>query len=645
MCGIAGFFDTGSGRKRAEMHGIAKSMAATLSHRGPDGSDIWQDPDVSLVLAHQRLSIIDLSDQGRQPMHSASERYVISYNGEIYNYPALKTELEGKKVKFKGGSDTEVLLGAIEQWGLKETLQKINGMFAFVLWDRKDRQLHFVRDPLGKKPLYIAWSGKTIIFASEVKALRAHPDFKPKLDQQALSLFLRYGYIPAPYSIYEDVVALPAGHRMSFCDDLVKLGPRVGVFTESYWNHLQVLNKSRTDMISSARSEASVIGEFEALLTTCVKDRMVSDVPLGAFLSGGIDSSTIVALMQKASDKPIKTYSVGFEEGGYDEAGFAKNIAKHLGTDHHELYITSKDAIAAVSQMPDIYDEPFADFSCIPTYLVSKFAKQGVTVALSGDGGDEMLGGYNRHFEGPRVWDRMHMIPKFARARVANFITSISKERWDALVPSRPQFGNAIHKAATVLNLDSQDEMYMRLISHWNNPPLKDPKSPRTFLTDPAWKSRNLSFAERMMYSDTLSYLPNDILVKLDRASMAVSLEARAPLLDKRIYEYVWRLPESYKIRGHQGKWLLRQVLERHVPQKLFHRPKQGFTMPIGQWLRGPMKEWAEHLLDEDRLKKQGIYDAKRIRETWSAHLKGQGNHTGQIWNVLMFQSWHDRWM
>ncbi len=644
MCGIAGFFDTGASRNRKEMEDIARRMAATLNHRGPDSGDIWQDADVPLVIAHRRLSVIDLSDEGKQPMSSASDRYVIAYNGEIYNHPELRRELETKGIKFRGKSDTETLLAAIDKWGLAEALKKINGMFAFVLWDKKDRQLHLVRDPLGKKPLYVGWAGKNVLFASELKAFREHPDFKPRIDMQSLSLFLRYSAVPAPYCIYEDVVALPAGHRMSFCDDLIKLGPRVGIFTQSYWHPLHVLNDARARPIQDA-NEDEVVREFETLLQQCVKDRLISDVPLGAFLSGGIDSSAVVALMQKQSAKPVKTYTVGFKESGYDEATHARAVAKHLGTDHHELYVSAQDSIAAISKLPDVYDEPFGDFSAIPTYLVSQFARKDVTVALSGDGGDEMLGGYNRHFEGPKIWDRMQYIPKSWRGRAAKMMTSVPKEKWDSWMPSRPQFGNAMHKAASVLTLESQEEMYLRLISQWNNPPVKDVRKPRTFLTDPAWRPRNLSFSERMMYWDTLSYLPNDILVKMDRASMAVSLEARAPLLDKRIYDYVWRLPESYKIRGNTGKYLLRKVLENHVPKALFHRPKQGFTMPIGEWLRGPMREWAGHLLDEDRLKKQGMFDVKRIRETWLAHQKGQGHYTGQLWNVLMFQAWHDRWM
>jgi len=644
MCGIAGFFDTKDRLKRSEMQSIAKSMADRIAHRGPDDSDVWQDPDTSLVIAHRRLSIIDLTNDGRQPMASPSDRYVIAFNGEIYNYPTLREELEGKGVKFKGRSDTEVLLGAIDQWGLNTALQRINGMFAFALWDRKERQLHLVRDRLGKKPLYVGWCDEYIIFASELKAFHEHPNFKPRIDSQSLNLFLRFGYIPAPYCIYEDVVAIPAGHRMSFCDDLVKLGPRVGVFTESYWNHLSVMNESRGLALQNPK-EDQVIEEFEALLTDAVKERMISDVPLGAFLSGGIDSSLVVALMQKVASGPVKTYSIGFHENGYNEAPYAKAVAEHLGTDHHELYLDSKDAIAAISELPTIYDEPFADFSAIPTYLVSKFARESVTVALSGDGGDEMLGGYNRHFEGPKVWNRMQKIPDFLREGVAKFITSVSKERWDKLRPSHPQFGNAMHKAASVLTLNSQEEMYMRLLSHWNTSPLRQHSHPRTFLTDPAWRSKGLSFAERMMYWDALSYLPNDILTKVDRASMAVSLESRAPLLDYRIYEYVWKLPENYKIRGGQGKWLLRQVLENHVPKKLFQRPKQGFTMPVGEWLKGPMRGWAEDLLSEDRLKAQGLLQTDRIRETWDFHLAGHGNHTGKLWNVLMFQAWYDEWM
>ncbi len=644
MCGFTGFIDKSGAFKRSDIHHIARSMTASLRHRGPDHSDVWQDPDVSVVLGHVRLSILDLSPEGYQPMASQSDRYMIVYNGEIYNYLDLQRELESQGVIFHGRSDTEVLLAAIEHWGLNLALQKINGMFAFALWDRKDRQIHFARDRLGKKPLYIGWAGKSLVFGSELKALRGHPQFEAVLDKQALSLYMRYGYVPSPHCIYQNVISLPAGHRLSVCEDLLEPGSNIGTFAEPYWHHLEVLQQARGQMRTDLPDHL-VISEFETLLETCVRDRLISDVPLGAFLSGGIDSSSVVALMTKASVSPVNTYSIGFNEGGYNEAEYAKAVAAHLGTKHHELYVSAQDALDVVPALPDIYDEPFADISAIPTYLVSKFARRDVTVALSGDGGDEMLGGYNRHIQGPKLWKKMRMMPAPLRHIVSSVLRVMPPELWDKIRPGHPQFGTYVHKAASVFNLGSPDEIYDRLISLWPEPPVPGIDEPRNFLTDSAWQPEGLSFAETMMYKDALSYLPGDILTKVDRASMAVSLEARAPLLDRRIYEYVWQLPERFKIRDGKGKWLLRQVLSKHIPNDLFERPKQGFNSPVADWIRGPLKDWAEDLLSEEALMVDEVLDAAAIRKVWAAHSAGQGQHGQALWAVLMFQAWRRRWL
>ena len=641
MCGITGFYETSGNRSRSELHVMGKSMAGTMSHRGPDSHDLWQDPDLPLVLAHRRLSIIDLSSDGAQPMESHSGRYILIFNGEIYNYRIIQKELANKNIAWRGRSDTEVFLAAVEHWGLNRTLQKINGMFAFTLWDLKDRALHFARDRLGKKPLYIGWCGKTLVFGSELKALRAHPDFTPALDTEALHGFLRLGYIEAPHSIYKDVWQLPPGQRLSIDLQTVKPGETLTTQMKPYWDALQIAGDARAHI--TEKSDADIIEEFETLLSTCVSERMISDVPLGAFLSGGIDSSSVVALMQKTSSQPVKTYSIGFEEDGFDEARYARKIAAHLETDHHEHICTGADALDVIPKLPDMYDEPFADISAIPTYLVSAFARKDVTVALSGDGGDEMLGGYVRHTLGPKLWSATRTLPRFLRKGLATGLQYIPTGILDTAQRGTPQFGSKVQKAASIMALNNQEDIYERLICKWPRAPVlgADLYNPQR----PLPRGDSISFAEKMMLWDAHGYLPHDILTKVDRASMAVSLEARAPLLDARIYEYVWSLPENVKIRGGKGKWLLQQVLKKHVPEELFERPKQGFAIPVGDWLRGPLRDWAEDLLDENTLNDQGLLDTREIRKTWQAHLKGRGNHGEALWVILMFQLWHQRWM
>ncbi|MCC7305108.1 MAG: asparagine synthase (glutamine-hydrolyzing) [Alphaproteobacteria bacterium] len=636
---MTGFFAGKTDRKRSDLQAIGRAMNDSLRHRGPDGQDIWQDPDTPLLLAHRRLAIIDLTEAGRQPMVSSSGRYVIVYNGEIYNHPALREDLEQSGFPFRGRSDTETILAAIEKWGFNQTLQKISGMFALVLWDRASRTLHFARDRLGKKPLYIGWAGKGLVFASELKALHAHPDFSPRISAEALSLYMNYGFVPAPSCIFEGVWTVPAGHRLSLGTERLIAGENLSPLMEPYWHHLHILEESRAKI--SRRNDEDTLTEFENLLTACVKDRLVSDVPLGTFLSGGIDSSAVASLMQSLSNRPVKTYSIGFKEAGFDEAGFAKKIAGHLGTDHHELYVSAGEALDTIPSLPEIYDEPFADASAIPTYLVSKFARSGVTVALSGDGGDEMLGGYNRHTHGTSLWAGTRWIPSPLRKAIAGGLRSIDTERWDALFLLQPHMGSAVHKTASILALKRQEDVYKKLLGGGSGV-LKTLSPSETFLDRAGWQPpKNLSFAEKMMYWDALFYLPNDILAKVDRASMAVSLEARAPLLDQRMYEFCWTLPLHFKIRGGRGKWLLRALLKKHVPETLFERPKQGFSVPIGEWLRGPLKEWTEDLLNREN----DYFDAEKIRAIWHNHLAGRGHHAQQLWTILMFQAWHRHWM
>jgi asparagine synthase (glutamine-hydrolysing) len=644
MCGFTGFINLSSQARRSDMQARARAMADTLRHRGPDDGQVWMDDEMPVVFAFRRLSIIDLSAEGRQPMSSASSRYTIVFNGEIYNFLELRKELERAGVQFRGRSDTEVILAAAEFWGLNQTLQKINGMFALTVWDKKERKIHFARDRLGKKPLYVGWAKDALVFGSELKALRAHPDFENALNPKAVSLYLQYGFLPSPACIYKNAWSLPAGGRLTLPLENLEAGANLSTGMEAYWQHTRVLEDSLSKRIHA--NDETVINELEDLLKDCVRERMISDVPLGAFLSGGIDSSSIVALMQRQSGQPVKTYTIGFREAGFDEAAHAAKIATHLNTDHHELYLTAQDALNVIPRLPDIYDEPFADMSAIPTYLVSEFARQDVTVALSGDGGDEMLGGYNRHVTGSALWNRIKFLPKPVRAAVAVAIKKLPPERWDTIIKSRPQAGTLMHKAANFLNLDTQEEIYQNLLSAWHEPPVKNPVQTKTILSDSAFQPpAGLSFAEKMMYWDALFYLPGDILTKVDRASMASSLEARAPLLDRRIYEYAWRLPSKFKIRDGKGKWLLRQVLKRHVPEELFERPKQGFSVPVGEWLRGPLKDWAEDLLSARKLENSELLDASAIRAAWADHLAGRGANARKLWTVLMFQAWHDRWM
>lgn len=639
MCGLTGYITGTSGNKRPDLQAIGRGMNDTIRHRGPDAHDLWIDAEAGVVLAHRRLAIIDLSSEGRQPMTSRSERYVIVYNGEIYNYLDLKKELENQNVKFRGRSDTEILLAAIEVYGLNQTLQKINGMYAFALWDRKNRTMHFARDRFGKKPLYVGWAGKSLVFGSELKSLRAHPDFKAQINEETLSLYMKYGYVPAPYCIYKNVWSIPAGHRLSVQTEPLVSSENLADLMEAHWNHLRALEEAKSK-IDPGENDEQIVDGFSELLNTCVRDRLMSDVPLGAFLSGGIDSSTVVAAMQSLGSKAVKTYTIGFHESGFDEAAHAKAIAAHLGTDHHELYLSGQDALNVVPMLPDIYDEPFADISAIPTYLVSKFAHRDVSVALSGDGGDEMLGGYTRHIAGPKIWNRAKFLPTPMRKLLANGLQSIPTEQWDKW-NARPQFGSAMHKAASILSMNSEEQIHSHLAGQNAENLLLKSLAPETFLENPAWQARGLSFAEKMMYRDALSYLPNDILVKVDRASMANSLEARSPLLDYRIYDYAWSLPERFKIRGGQGKWLLRETLKKYVSENLFDRPKQGFSIPVGEWLRGPLKEWADHKLN---IKNDQFLDTGKILALWQAHLDGKGNHGGKLWTVLMLQLWRERW-
>lgn len=649
MCGFAGFIDFSPSRSGDELRTVVGDMAATLVHRGPDDAGEWVDAEAGAALGFRRLAILDLTPGGHQPMASASGRYVITFNGEVYNFAAIRRELEssGAAPAFRGHSDTEVILAAIEAWGVQAAVRRFLGMFALALWDRRDRRLYLIRDRLGVKPLYYGWAGKVFLFASELKALHAYPGFRPEVDRDVLTLFLRHLYVPAPYSIWKGVSKLLPGTILTIS------GPSSAVPT-SYWSARQAVETGIADPFRGSQDEA--IEQLEVLLRDAVGLRMIADVPLGVFLSGGIDSSTVVALMQVQSSRPVKTFTIGFQESDYDEARYAREVARHLGTEHHELYVTPAQAQAVIPRLPSLYDEPFADSSQIPTFLVSQLARQHVTVALSGDGGDEMFGGYNRYFWGRSIWNKVGWLPALSRNWAARLLTSVSPSTWDRLLqqfnpllPPRVRVrtpGDKLAKLGEVIGAATADEMYHRLISCWKTPTavVADGVEPPTLLNEAAQWPPTLDFTHRMMYLDLMTYLPDDILVKVDRASMGVSLEAREPLLDHRIVEFAWKLPLAMKVRGAKGKWLLRQVLYRHVPPELIDRPKTGFGLPVGSWLRGPLRDWAESLLAEARLRREGFFHAAPIRTKWKEHLSGRRSWHYYLWGVLMFQAWLEQW-
>lgn len=629
----------------AESETIARRMVEALHHRGPDDSGIWADESAGVTLGHARLSILDLSPTGHQPMVSHCGRYVISFNGEVYNYKALRQELEEMGSTFRGRSDTEVMLACISRWGVEKATKRFNGMFAFALWDREDRVMYLVRDRLGEKPMYYGWMGKTFLFGSELKALRVHPEFKGQINRDALALYLRYHYVPTPYSIYHDIYKLPPGTILTVPDPLKR--PLIPV---PYWSARDVAEAGYAKPFSGTEDQA--IARLDALLRDAVELRMEADVPLGVFLSGGVDSSTVAALMQAQSARAVKTFTIGFNESGYDEAVHAKAVARHLGTEHTELYVTPRDAMSVIPRLPMLYDEPFADASQIPTFLVSQMARKHVTVCLSGDGGDESFGGYPRYFIIPDIWRNVAWLPAFFRQVAARMLRMPSPDQWDRLTfilsPFLKQygtlgtFGDKFYKIADVLTMKEPDALYHRLVSQceYQEHVLLAGREADTILTNKKQWANLPGFTERMMYLDTVTYLPDDILVKVDRASMGVSLEARALLLDHRVVEFSWQMPLSMKIRGGQGKWLLRQVLYKYVPKELIERPKMGFGIPIDDWLRGPLKEWAESLLDEVRLREDGFFNSGTIREKWVEHLSGKRNWLNHLWNILMFQAW-----
>ena len=655
MCGIAGYCLLQPSRSQ-DLGALAAHMGASIAHRGPDAAGVWADSFLAVALAHQRLAVLDLSPAGRQPMHSASERFAIAFNGEIYNHLSLRRELDSAchSPIWRGHSDTETLLAAIEAWGLDTALQRCVGMWAFALVDRRERVLHLVRDRFGEKPLYWGFTGsgqhRAVVFASELTALRSYPDFNNSIDPQAVACLLRSGQVPAPSSIYQGISKLLPGHCASIPLPL-DMGAVTLPASRPWWKLHDLIESGYSDPLGSADEALDLL---ETNLRQSVSEQAIADVPLGAFLSGGIDSSLVTALLQCQSSRPLRTFTIGFEEAGFNEAHHARAVARHLGTDHVETILTSADARTLIPQLPLLYTEPFADSSQLPTHLVCREARRaGLTVALSGDGGDEFFGGYNRYLWGPRIWNRMASMPATMRLMLGRAITVFPPSVWDAMGGALPisQLGHKAHKFATRLkDVATVDDFYRSLVCEWRDPAALlqhehccvvgtctaiDQPLPTCLTGDPV---------ARMMAWDALGYLPDDILVKVDRAAMSVGLETRTPFLDHRVAGLAWRLPMDMKIRSGTSKWALRQILYKYVPRTLIERPKTGFSMPIGHWLRGPLRVWADDLLHPDRLQREGYLRPEPISQLWQQHLSGRYDHTTKLWTVLMWQAWLEQW-
>lgn len=647
MCGLAGVL-------AADPPGEAVLLRMTdaIRHRGPDDAGVWIDAAAGIALGHRRLSIVDLSPLGHQPMRSADGRWVIAYNGEIYNHAAIRAELDAAGLSPEGGwrghSDTETLVAAIAAWGLAATVERAVGMFAIALWDCRERQLHLVRDRFGEKPLYWGWTAGGIAFASELKAIRALPGFANPVSRQALALYAARTYIPAPFSIYQRIFKLQPGCILTL-DAAALAAPRdnapepgergPGLSLEPYWSYREVVRRGFADPIGD---EEEALDRLEAALAQSIAGQAVADVPVGAFLSGGIDSSTVVALYQANATRPVRTFSIGFEEAGFNEAEYARQVGAHFGTDHNERYVTVKETRDVIPLLPAMYDEPFADSSQIPTHLVSRFAREQVTVALSGDGGDELFAGYNRHFAAPRLWQRLQMLPRPVRAAIGGPLSRLPPDLWNLARGNRPaHFGAKVQKALRIAgSAQAFDDVYTSFLDEWNNEPSPVLGAVRGAGDFDMAVSAGASDTVRMMYCDAVSYLPDDILCKVDRAAMAVSLETRVPFLDHRVAEVAAHIPVAMKVRGGVGKHILRRLLYRHAPREMFDRPKAGFGIPVGLWLKGPLREWAEHLLAPDRLAAEGFFDAELVRVRWQAHLDGRRDGATALWAVLMFQAW-----
>lgn len=646
MCGFAGYLGV------VDHGGQLHNMIDTIQHRGPNDHGVWVDVQAGIALGHRRLAIVDLSAAGHQPMASKSNRYIIAFNGEIYNHLELRRELDmasrhyqgGKSISWRGHSDTETLLAGFEAWGIDATLKKTVGMFAISLWDKEEKVLTLARDRIGEKPLYYGFQNKTFLFGSELKALKAHPEFLSEIDRDVLCLYLRHCYIPAPYSIYRGIKKLLPGTYVQ-----VRLGDEANspsLIPKPYWSMDAAVAKGIDNPYVGSDEQA--INALDSQLKQSIGLQMIADVPLGAFLSGGVDSSAVVALMQSQSSRPVKTFSMGFDEVGYNEADYAKAVAKHLGTDHTELYLSYDEAMAVIPLLGNMYDEPFADSSQIPTFLVSKMAKQNVTVSLSGDGGDELFCGYNRYALADN-WSKIEKVPLVMRRMASGAINSLKPVTWDAVFQEISNFkkmpdnmGDKLGKLAKVIKRETIQEAYYNLVSEIEQPEqiVIGATEPESWITKTGMKTTFNDPKQQMMYMDAMTYLPDDILVKVDRAAMTNSLETRVPFLDHRVVELASRLPMHMKMRDGKSKWILRRVLYQYVPKELIERPKTGFGIPLGEWLRGPLRDWVESLLDEKRLVREGYFNVHYIRNLWHTHLSGKHNHQSLLWNVLMFQAW-----
>ncbi len=643
MCGITGFVDADRASDTATLRDRVSRMTDTLEHRGPDDRGTWVDPHCGVALGHRRLSILDPSPEGAQPMASRCGRYVLVYNGELYDFLELRGELEKSGHLFRGHSDTEVLVEAISRWGVEETVRRSNGMFAFAVWDRRERTLTLARDRIGKKPLYYGWRGRTFLFGSELRALRAHPGFRGEVDRDALGLLVRYSYVPAPWSIFRGVRKLEAGHLATLAADAEPRDPEL----RCYWSRREVAEAGLSDPFPGTPEEAE--DALDGLLRDAVARRMVADVELGALLSGGFDSSTVVAMMQAQSERPVRTFSIGYREEAYDEAHHARAIAKQLGTDHRELVVTPEDTLAVIPELPRVFDEPFADVSQVPTLLVSRLAREDVTVALSGDGGDELFAGYNRYHHTLDRWRRYARFPRALRPATATLARGLARAtrpppdasepvaRWRAL------FGR-LEREATLFACDGPISLFAQKGARCTSASefVLGAGDPPTVSSDPSRWVRLPEPIQGMMFLDFSSFLQEDILMKVDRASMATSLEVRCPILDHRVVEFAWRLPLSMKLVGSERKWLLRRVLDRYLPRELTDRPKMGFGVPVKDWLAGPLAGWAEDLLAEGRLRSEGFFRPEAVRAAWTQHKTGWRHWHTLLWNVLMFQAWLD---